>query len=131
MDQLKNKRLLLVDDDGHYIRFLRRILLSRNYKIVGEAKTGEQALKLFKSGKPDLTLLDFEMPNANGDKILQEILGQNPDAKVIILTGRSDIEIMQLCLNKGAFHFMRKDYPIEMILSVIEESLKEFADKES
>ena len=103
--------------------FLRRNLLSRNYEIVGEAEDGEQAINLFKSEKPDLTLLDFEMPTTTGDEVLEEILNLNPDARVIMITGRDDIATMNLCIEKGAFHYIRKDYPPETIFSVIEESL--------
>jgi len=123
MNQTKSIRVLLVDDKEIYIEFLRRNLLARNYEIVGEAKDGEQAIKLFKSEKPDLTLLDFDMPNTKGSEVLEEILTLNPDAIVIMVTGRDDIATMNLCIEKGAFHYIRKDYPLETILSIIEESL--------
>ena len=123
MNQTKSIRVLLVDDKEIYIEFLRRNLLARNYEIVGEVKDGEQAIKLFKSEKPDLTLLDFDMPNTKGSEVLEEILTLNPDAIVIMVTGRDDIATMNLCIEKGAFHYIRKDYPLETILSIIEESL--------
>ena len=123
MAKKKSIRVLIVDDSEQFTMFLRRNLLSRNYEIVGEAEDGEQAINLFKSEKPDLTLLDFEMPTAIGDEVLEEILNLNPDARVIMVTGRDDIATMNLCIEKGAFHYIRKDYPPETIFSVIEESL--------
>jgi len=69
-----NKRLLIVDDDKVYTRIIKRHLLARNYEVVGEAEDCEQAIKMFKSEKPDLTLLDFEMLNVNGTRILQEVI---------------------------------------------------------
>ena len=123
MAKKKSIRVLIVDDSEQFTMFLRRNLLSRNYEIVGEAEDGEQAINLFKSEKPDLTLLDFEMPTATGDEVLEEILNLNPDARVIMVTGRDDIATMNLCIEKGAFHYIRKDYPPETIFSVIEESL--------
>ncbi|MCH7624069.1 MAG: response regulator [Nitrospinae bacterium] len=123
MAKKKSIRVLIVDDSEQFTMFLRRNLLSRNYEIVGEAEDGEQAINLFKSEKPDLTLLDFEMPTTTGDEVLEEILNLNPDARVIMITGRDDIATMNLCIEKGAFHYIRKDYPPETIFSVIEESL--------
>ena len=123
MAKKKSIRVLIVDDSEQFTMFLRRNLLSRNYEIVGEAEDGEQAINLFKSEKPDLTLLDFEMPTTTGDEVLEEILNLNPDARVIMVTGRDDIATMNLCIEKGAFHYIRKDYPPETIFSVIEESL--------
>ena len=123
MAKKKSIRVLIVDDSEQFTMFLRRNLVSRNYEIVGEAEDGEQAINLFKSEKPDLTLLDFEMPTATGDEVLEEILNLNPDARVIMVTGRDDIATMNLCIEKGAFHYIRKDYPLETILSIIEKSL--------
>jgi len=131
MNIFANKRLLIVDDDKIYTRIIKRHLLARNYEVVGEAEDGEQAMKLFKSEKPDLTLIDFEMLSSSGSEILQEIITQNPDAMVIMLTRRGDIATIQLCFDKGAYHYLRKDYPLETIVSVIEDSLKKFADVES
>jgi two-component system chemotaxis response regulator CheY len=128
MGKTKNIRVLLVDDHEQYIRFLKRSLLSRNYEIVGEAENGEQAIELFKSEKPDLTLLDYEMPGTSGSEVLEELLTLNPDAMVVMVTGREDIETMNLCIEKGASHYIRKDYPPETILSVIEESLESIAE---
>jgi len=70
MAKKKSIRVLIVDDSEQFTMFLRRNLVSRNYEIVGEAEDGEQAINLFKSEKPDLTLLDFEMPTATGDEVL-------------------------------------------------------------
>lgn len=131
MNQIEQKRVLLVDDNEHYTKFLKGQLLVRDYEIVGEANDCEQALKLFKSEKPDLTLLDFDMLSVSGTQILQEILTEDSDALVIMLSGRGDITTMQLCLDKGAYHYIRKDYPVDTIFSVIDESLKNFAGLES
>ena len=124
MDQIKKKRVLLIDDNRHFIRFLKGHLLARGYEIVEEADDYEQAIKLFWSEKPDLTLIDFELLSINGIEILQKIMAQNPEAMVIMLSGKGDVATMQLCLDNGAYHFIRKDYPMETIFSVIEESLK-------
>ena len=79
MNTFANKRLLIVDDDKIYTRIIKRHLLARNYEVVGEAEDGEQAMKLFKSEKPDLTLIDFEMLNVNGTRILQEVITHDPE----------------------------------------------------
>ncbi len=131
MNQIEQNRVLLIDDNEHYTKFLKDQLLARNYEIVGEASDCEQAVKLFKSERPDLTLLDFDMLSVNGTQILQEILIQDSDALVIMLSGKGDIATMQLCLDKGAYHYIRKDYPVETIFSVIDESLRNFAVLES
>jgi len=122
MSQIKKKRILLVDDNEHYVKFIRELLLARNYEIVGEATDGEQAVTLCASEKPDLTLLDFDILSKNGTQVLQEILALNPDGIIIMLSGKGDVATMQLCLDLGAYHYIRKDYPMDTIFSVIEDS---------
>lgn len=126
MNQINKKRVLLVDDNEHYVKFIREQLLARDYEIVGEAKDGEQAIALCVSEKPDLTLLDFDILSKHGTQVVQEILALNPDGIIIMLSGRGDIATMQLCLDLGAYHYIRKDYPTDTIFSVIEESSNNF-----
>lgn len=122
MKQTHKKRVLLVDTNKHYIKFIGEQLLAQNYEIVGEAIDGEQAIKLCTSEKPDLTLLDFDILTKCGTQVLQDILALNPDGIVIMLSGKGDVATMKLCLDLGAYHYIRKDYPMDTIISVIEES---------
>ena len=126
MNQTNKKRVLLVDDNEHYVRFIREQLFFRDYEVVGEAKDGEQALTLCASEKPDLTLLDFDILSKHGTQIVQEILELNPCGIIIMLSGKGDVATMKLCMDLGAYHYIRKDYPMDTILSVIEESSNNF-----
>lgn len=123
MNQTKNKRVLLVDDNEHFAKLIKEELLARNYEIIGEAKDGERAIELFDSEKPDLTFLDFDILSKSGTGVLQKILAQNPDGVIIMLSGKGDVATMQLCLDMGAYHYIRKDYPMDTIFSVIGGSL--------
>jgi DNA-binding NarL/FixJ family response regulator len=127
MNKINKQRILLVDANEHYIKFIGEQLLARNYEIVGEAKNSEQAIKLCASVKPDLTLLDFDILVKSGTQVLQEILELNPDGIIIMLSGKGDVATMKLCLDLGAYHYIRKDYPTDTIFSVIEESLYNLA----
>lgn len=127
MSPKKKKRVLIIDDDKHFIRYFESHLHAWNYEIVGEAQDSQYAIKLFQSNKPDLILLDFEMLSKTGMKILEEILPRNPEAIVLMLRGRGDAETMQFCLDEGIYHYIRKDDSLKTIFSVIEESLKNFS----
>lgn len=84
------KTLLLVDDDAVMIRTLREGL-STSYKVI-PANSGANALKIFARTKPDLILLDYEMPEMNGPQVL-EALRSNPDTAdipVMFLTAKND-----------------------------------------
>lgn len=131
MYPMKQKRVLLVDEDESYLNFLREKFLERNYEIAGEANNCEQAIELYHSEKPDLTLLDFNMLSIEGTQTLQEIFIQDSETVILMLNGKGDILTMQLCLDIGAYHYIRKDHPLETIFSVIEESLNKFVGMES
>lgn len=77
----------------------------------------------FLKTRPDLLLMDINMPEKTGDEALIEIIEEFPDACVIMMTSVSDIETVQQCIEKGASHYIRKDTPIDQIKEIILETL--------
>lgn len=126
MTQTKNLGVLLVDDEAHVRLLMKNVLRSLNFEIVGEAENGRQAVEMFQKTKPDLTLLDINMPVQTGIEALGNIINHNPDAFVIMMTSVSDRESVEECIKLGAFNYIRKDTPLAEIKSMIQESCKEF-----
>ena len=87
----EKKKILLVDDDED-LRFITKLILERNGFIIIEASDGEEALKLY-SYEISLVITDFKMPIMNGLELLIEIKKNNPDAKVVLISGYTDLEI--------------------------------------
>ena len=114
------KTLLLVDDDAVMIRTLREGL-STSYKVL-PANSGANALKILARAKPDLILLDYEMPEMNGTQVL-ETLRANPDTAnipVMFLTAKSDSgSIEKIDALKPEGH-MLKTLPLREIKAVIQ-----------
>lgn len=84
------KTLLLVDDDAVFLQMMQKWLSSK-YRV-NAVKSGAQALSFVKAHRPDLILLDFEMPDASGPQVL-EALRQEPASAsipVVFLTGKCD-----------------------------------------
>ena len=114
------KTLLLVDDDAVMIRTLREGL-STSYKVL-PANSGANALKILARAKPDLILLDYEMPEMNGPQVL-EALRANPDTAsipVMFLTAKSDtgsIERIEALKPEG---HMLKTLPLREIKAIIQ-----------
>jgi len=71
-----------------------------------------EAVREFKLGCFDVVLTDIKMPGLNGLEVLQEVRGQNPSTRVIIMTGYADLENAIAAVNNGAYAFFRK--PLEM-----------------
>jgi DNA-binding NarL/FixJ family response regulator len=79
---------VLLADDQHLVRAGFRSLLRRDKEIevVGEASTGDEAVRMARSARPDVILMDIRMPGIDGIAATREILGFAADTKVIILT---------------------------------------------
>jgi two-component system chemotaxis response regulator CheY len=115
----RKPRVLLAEDETHARVLMRAVLTGMNCEVVGEATTGHETLALYRELKPDLLLLDINMPRKTGEEVLAEILSTNPDAVVIMLTSVSDLETVEKCLALGAANYVRKDTPISEIKTII------------
>jgi len=102
-------RILCVDDH-HVMRdgIAFALETQTDMELVGEASNGEEAVKLFRQLRPDITLMDLQMPGMNGVEALEIIRGLNPQAKVIVITTYSDDVRAQRALVAGAAGYLLK-----------------------
>ena len=109
---------ILVADDEKEIRELLRLYLENSgYKVV-EAEDGQQAMKILRSTKIDLCLLDIMMPRVDGYRVLQE-LRKESNIPVMILSAKDADSEKILGLNLGADDYMTKPFnPLEAIARV-------------
>lgn len=120
-------RVLLADDEFHMRMMFSSLLKTMNIEIAGEAANGAEAVALYRKTRPDLALLDINMPVKTGDAALREILAEFPDARVIMLTSVSDLATVEACIEAGARNFIRKDCPLPEIKEAILRELNEGA----
>lgn len=114
------RTLLLVDDDAVMIRTLREGL-STSYKVL-PANSGANALKILARAKPDLILLDYEMPDMNGPQVL-EALRASPETAgipVMFLTAKTDTESIAKIEALKPHGHMLKTLPLREIKSIIQ-----------
>ena len=120
IDSESQKTLLLVDDDAVMIRTLREGL-STSYKVL-PANSGVNALKILERAKPDLILLDYEMPGMNGPEVLA-ILRSNDETKsipVMFLTAKNDLASISLIEALKPDGHMLKTLPLREIKGIIQ-----------
>lgn len=114
---------MIVDDDDHVRTFL--IVLLR--KIVSgnilEARNGEEAIELYRRERPDLLLLDVNMPVMDGLETLTRLRAINPDVVVIMITSLAMRKIVEDAVRAGAANFIRKDTPRPQIVGIIKETI--------
>jgi two-component system chemotaxis response regulator CheY len=130
MEQKRKPRAAIADDERHIRMLLKTVLTKMNCEIIGEAANGQEAVDLFKKEKPDLLLLDINMPVKTGIEALQEIMADTPGAFVIILSSVADHESVQHSLKLGAVNYILKDTPLEEIKRIIKETWDEFRLKQ-
>jgi len=120
-----SKAKILIADDHAMIRDGVRALLSKNkeLQIAGEAQNGQEALAKYESIKPDLLVLDISMPDMNGMDVAQQILKDDPNAKIIILSMYDDEDYIGRCMELGAKGYVIKnetggelDYAVKTVL---------------
>lgn len=102
-------RLLLVDDDPGFRDTLRVLLTQRGGAVVlGEAGSGEEALRLADALRPDVVLMDLVMPRMNGLEATRRLKARWPTVAVIILTVHDEEAYRQTALAAGAEAFLVK-----------------------
>ncbi len=120
--------ILVVDDEPQIRRVMKSTLTSRGYTIV-EARSGEEALELLRSARPDLILLDYNMPGMNGVETCREIR-RGSDVPVILLTVRSAERDKVLALDAGADDYIVKPFGMEELLARVRSALRRTAPEE-
>ena len=106
----KQAKILIVDDSNALRYAIKDIIRSSNIGETLEAKDGFEAIKKYKIYKPDLVLLDINMPKVNGIAALKAIMKINPNAKIIMLTGIEDKLIVQDAIKTGARDYIPKPF---------------------
>ncbi len=115
------KLRLLIADDHHLVRDGLKALLSSLFEIqsIHEAADGEEAVEKALSTKPDLILLDVQMPKMNGLEALKVIKKALPQAKVIMLTILDEDEAVSEALKLGAEGYLIKHSTTEELKNAI------------
>lgn len=111
-------RILLVDDHTLFRSGL-KALLSRqaDFEIVGEASDGLAGVKLAEQLKPDLVLLDLDMPVMNGTEALAQMLAANRELPVVMLTVSEDAEDLKEAFVLGARGYLVKNIDAEYLVN--------------
>lgn len=114
--------ILVVEDE---------ITLSGNIKTYLEryqcdvrvANTGEEGLKQFESFKPDVVLLDYQLPGINGIEVLSRLKGMDPDIKVIMMTAHGSVQVAVDAMKIGAYDYLSKPLVLAELKLLLEKAV--------
>ena len=118
-------RVLVVDDSSVAAQQITSILQGAGgYEVVGHAKNGAEALKLYAQMQPDIVLMDLVMPVMDGLQALRALRGINPDVRVIVLSSVGGVESKATeALRFGAAAVVLKPVEADKVCSAIERAL--------
>lgn len=118
-------RLLLVDDQSTVRRGLAmRLQMEPDIQIVGEATTGKEALRLVQELKPDVVLMDIEMPEMDGIEATAVLHKANSPSAVVILSIHDDMHTRGRAQIAGAVAFVEKRGVTDSLLAAIRQATR-------
>jgi DNA-binding NarL/FixJ family response regulator len=113
-------RVLIADDHGIVLEGLRAVLGSEpGMEVVGEAATGKVVVERAAELRPDVILMDIQMPQINGIEATRRIVEANPDVGVVVLTMFEDDDSVFSAMRAGARGYVLKGAPPSQILKVL------------
>jgi phosphoserine phosphatase RsbU/P len=118
------RRILVVDDEPGMLRSVERVL-GKDYNVA-TARSPREAAGLAKTFKPDLAILDIQMPEMDGFQLMEELQALDPDLDVIFMTGsvhEIDAKLIK-AIRKDAFYFLQKPFDRGVLLTLVERCLE-------
>ena len=118
-----DRKLLIIDDEASFLELLVEYFKTAGYDV-RTAQNLEDAIQMFRSQKPNVVLLDFNMPMVTGDKFLPVLLSLNPSLRVIVVTGCLEEEVEAKFKGLGYFGFFQKGgLSLEKLKQKVDEAL--------
>jgi DNA-binding response OmpR family regulator len=120
------KKILFIEDESALQKTFRDVLEKEGYQMIS-ALDGESGLRLAKSQKPDLILLDLILPRKDGFEVLKELKEDEAtkEIPVIVLTNLEDIESVEKAIELGATSYLVKaQYTLEEVIQKVKKAIK-------
>ncbi|RLC49906.1 MAG: DNA-binding response regulator [Candidatus Cloacimonadota bacterium] len=117
------EKILIVDDEKHMRLILSKILQNEGYQTF-QAEDGHKAMVEIKQNNPQLVLLDYKLPDINGDKLLEKIKKYDNTIIVIMLTAFGDIKKAVTSMKLGAYDYLTKPFNNEEIILTIQKAFQ-------
>ncbi len=117
----KNAVRILVADDHPVVRDGLVAMLSTqpDFRVVGQASTGNEVIANIEIAQPDVVLLDLEMPELDGVEALRQVTADHPDVKVLVFTAFDDDERIVSAVQAGAQGYLLKGSPRDEVFDAI------------
>ncbi|MFN8039385.1 MAG: response regulator transcription factor [Acidimicrobiales bacterium] len=112
-------RLMLADDHRMLREGLRRSMTDQGFDIVGEARDGDEAIRLAEELEPEVILMDVTMPEVDGVEATRQIKINQPQIRIVMLTMHADQEVLAAAIRAGASGYLVKDCSTDEIANAV------------
>lgn len=120
MGEYSKIRIVLIDDHNIFREGVRRVIeMEDDFEVVGQGGDGTEAIKLVDEHRPDVILMDINMPHMNGVEATEEILKASPDSKIIILSIHDEEAYVYKTLQSGANGYLLKEMDVDALVEAI------------
>lgn len=116
---MEDVRFLIVDDAIFMRTVLKKMLTESDFKVVGEAGNGLQAIEMAQLLQPDIVTLDITMPEMDGIQAIEKILEVSPNSKIIMCSAMGQHSKVVEAIKKGAKDFIVKPFEKTRVLQAI------------
>lgn len=114
-------KIALIDDHKLFREGVKRILsYEPSFEVVAEADDGQEINGIVEKYEPDVVLMDINMPEVNGIEATKQLLEENPDVKVIILSIHDDENYVTHALQTGAQGYLLKEMDTDSLMEAIQ-----------
>jgi DNA-binding NarL/FixJ family response regulator len=127
MERLKTLKILLVDDHPLFLEGIRNLLTARGLQVVGTAGDGLEALAKARALRPNLILMDVQMPRCNGLAATRMIKAEMPDVKIVMLSVSEDDADLFEALRSGACGYLLKNLDARVFFDLLERVIQDEA----
>jgi len=117
---MRDRTVLIVDDSQITVRKLAQLLEDLGYKVVGFAQTGMVALERYRELHPDLVTMDITLPDMSGIDVVKQILSENPNALIVMITSHGQEQMVIDSIEAGAKGYVMKPVKPEILKETIE-----------
>lgn len=105
--------VMLVEDHALVRAAIRQTLTSRGIEVIAEASSAEEALALVRTHRPEVMLVDIDLPGMTGVQLVRELAPRLPDCRIVMLTGSARRDDLVTAIRNGAFGYLTKDMSSE------------------
>ncbi|MCH7472782.1 response regulator [bacterium] len=119
----KSGRIMLVDDSLPFLRNFGSILQGKGYEV-RTVESGMAAIEILEAFQPQLVSLDYDMPGLDGLGTLLQVKQKLPEAKVIFISGRMDLDAVTQVISNGASECVTKPVDLQRLLTIVDKLIE-------